>query len=228
MKEESLTDNRAVQCLQFLREIAVHNNREWFHEHRDRYDAARAAFESMVEELIARIATFDTSVQYLTVSDCTYRFYRDTRFSADKSPYKRHFGAYINAKGKKSFHGGYYMHLEPDNCLIAGGAYCLPTDILKAVRQSVCDQPKTFHAIVGQEPFRSLFPVIGEAHLKTIPKGFPKDFVYPEYIRCKDYSCCHHVPESFFTSPHWLEQSAEMFQVMKPFLDFVNATIDEF
>ena len=182
----------------------------------------------MVQELITRITTFDATVQYLTVADCTYRFHRDTRFSPDKSPYKRHFGAYINTKGKKSNHGGYYMHLEPEGCLVAGGAYCLPSDVLRAVRQSVCEQPETFHRIVGSEPFHSLFPVIGETHVKTMPKGFPKDFPYPEYIRCKDYSCCHYVPEEFFTSPDWLENTAQMFKVMKPFLDFVNATIDEF
>lgn len=221
-------NSRATLCLQFLREIAVHNNREWFHEHREQYEAARAAFESIVEELIARITVFDSSVQYLTVPDCTYRFYRDVRFSPDKSPYKRHFGAYINAKGKKSFHGGYYLHLEPEHCMLAGGAYELPSDILRAVRQSICEQPEAFHAIVGNEPFHTLFPVIGDNHLKTLPKGFPKDFPYPEYIRCKDYSCYHVVSEDFFATSDWLEQTAEIFAVMKPFLDFVNATIDEF
>ena len=97
MKQQ--TDNRANICLSFLKDIAIHNNREWFNENRSQYDEARSAFESMVEELIARITVFDPSVQYLKVSDCTYRFYRDIRFSPDKSPYKRHFGAYINAKG---------------------------------------------------------------------------------------------------------------------------------
>lgn len=111
--------------------------------------------------------------------------------------------------------------------MLAGGSYCLPSDVLRAVRQSVCEQPEEFHAIVGSEPFHTLFPVIGETHVKTVPKGFPKDFPYPEYIRCKDYSCFHPVPESFFTSADWLERSAEVFQVMKPFLDFVNAAIDE-
>ena len=40
-----------------------------------------------VEQAIRRIITFDPSVSHLTVKDCTYRFYRDTRFSNDKSPY---------------------------------------------------------------------------------------------------------------------------------------------
>ena len=225
MKDIPTSD--AALCLQFLRDIAVNNNREWFHAHHDYYEAARAAFDSMVARLIARITVFDTSVQYLTVSDCTYRFYRDIRFSSDKSPYKRHFGAYVNARGKKSFHGGYYLHLEPENCMLAGGAYCLPPDILRAVRQNICEQPETFHAIVGSEPFCSLFPVIGENRLKTMPKGFPKDFPYPDYLRPKDYSCCHSVNEEFFFAPDWLEQTARVFEAMKPFLDFVNAAIDE-
>lgn len=226
MKQQ--TDNRANICLSFLKDIAVHNNREWFNENRSQYDEARSAFESMVEELIARITVFDPSVQYLKVSDCTYRFYRDIRFSPDKSPYKRHFGAYINAKGKKSFHGGYYFHIEPDNCLLAGGAYCLPPNILKAVRQSICDNAETFHEIVSNKKFHSLFPVIGEEHTKIIPKDFPKDFPYPEYLKCKDYSCFHNIDNDFLSNPDWLEQTARVFETMKPFLDFVNETIDDF
>lgn len=220
-------DGRAEVCLDFLKEIAANNNREWFNDNKDKYTYARKAFESMVEELIPAIATFDESVKYLTVKDCTYRFYRDIRFSPDKSPFKRHFGAYINAKGKKAFHGGYYMHLEPDNCLIAGGAYCLPNNILKAVRESICDQPETFHGIVSERSFKSLFPIIGEEHLKTMPKGFPKDFKYPEYLKCKDYSCFTPVSNDFFNSANWLDSTTGVFKTLKPFLDFVNEAIDE-
>ncbi len=222
------TDNRASICLNFLKDIAVHNNREWFNENRSKYDDARLAFESMTEELIARITVFDPSVQYLKAGDCTYRFYRDIRFSPDKSPYKRHFGAYINAKGKKSFHGGYYFHIEPGNCLLAGGSYCLPSNMLKAVRQSIYDNPEAFHKIVSNKKFRTLFPVIGEKHAKIIPKGFPKDFPYPEYLKCKDYSVFHNVNDSFLSGSGWLEQTARVFETMKPFIDFVNETIDGF
>lgn len=224
---ENKLDGRAQICLDFLKEIAINNNREWFNDNKDKYISARNAFESMVQELIQRIALFDDSVKYLTVKDCTYRFYRDIRFSPDKSPYKRHFGAYINPKGKKAFHGGYYMHLEPDNCMIAGGAYCLPGNILNAVRESICMQPETYHNIVSGKDFSRLFPTIGEEHLKNIPKGFPKDFKYPEYLKCKDYSCFKAVGNDFFNQAEWLEKTSDAFRIMKPFLDFVNEAIDE-
>lgn len=57
--------------------------------------------------------------------------------SADKSPYKNHFGAYINAKSKKALRGGYYIHLEPDHCLLAVGNYWLPTNILTSCRNEI-------------------------------------------------------------------------------------------
>ena len=109
----------------FLKELAANNNREWFNTNRERYEKARQMFEEMVQQIILRIAGFDETVIHLQVKDCTYRFYRDTRFSEDKSPYKRHLGAYINAHGKKSFHSGYYFqhndwkHAMSDYCKAA-------------------------------------------------------------------------------------------------------------
>ena len=160
----------------FLKEVAAHNDREWFAAHRPQYEEARAAFEEMVGRLIPRIAMFDDSVAHLAVKDCTYRFYRDTRFSEDKSPYKLHFGAYVNACGKKSWHSGYYFHLQPGGCMLAGGAWCLPPKMLKAVRQSVVDEIEEFRSIVEADDFKAAFPVIGETRLKTLPKGIPEGF----------------------------------------------------
>ena len=93
--------------LSFLSEVSANNNREWFNANREKYEEAKAEFERGVAELIAALAQIDPSVSHLTVKECIYRFHRDTRFSPDKSPYKRHFGAYIAAKGKKALHGGY-------------------------------------------------------------------------------------------------------------------------
>lgn len=212
--------------LDFLKDIAIHNNREWFNTNRERYDKARQMFEEIVQQVILRIAGFDKTVIHLQVKDCTYRFYRDTRFSEDKSPYKRHLGAYINAHGKKSFHSGYYFHLEPGNCLLAGGAWCLPPPILKAVRESIVEETDTFRQIVEEKEFKTYFPIIGENHLKTLPKGFPKDYPYPDYLRPKDYSVCHNVNDDFFRQADWLEQTEKVFRKMKPFNDFINDTID--
>ena len=79
--------------LQFLQDLRGHNERAWFEANRTHYVAAQAAFNQMVEQLIPGIASFDGNIRNLTVAQCTYRIYRDLRFSHDKTPYKTHFGA---------------------------------------------------------------------------------------------------------------------------------------
>lgn len=216
------------QILDFLKELSSNNNREWFQANRATYQAVQQNFEELLTAVIARIATFDPDVTHLQPSDCTYRIYRDVRFSSDKSPYKNHIGGYINAKGKKSMHCGYYIHLEPGNCMLAGGSWCMPKDMLKAVRQSVVDNLDEFRAIVEDTAFTAYFKQIGEEHLKTVPKGFPKDFAYPQYINCKDYTVCYKIADSFFADPYFLDEVERVFRQLKRFADFTNFTIDDF
>ena len=109
--------------LKFLKELTANNNREWCIALREQYEVARSEFENLLTVIISRISLFDESIRGIEAKDCTYRIYRDTRFSEDKTPYKTHLGGYINAKGKKSDHCGYNLHLEPGNALFAGGSY---------------------------------------------------------------------------------------------------------
>lgn len=212
----------------FLKKLAANNNREWFNEHRNEYEKARAEFEKLVAAVIERISVFDESIRGVQVKDCTYRIYRDTRFSSDKTPYKTHMGAYINAKGKKSDHCGYYVHVQPGNCLLAGGSYCPPPKLLKALRQAVYDNIEEFVSIVEDPEFKKYFPRIGFNFVKTTPKGFPKDFEYIDYLKCKEYCCDYAVPDSFFASPGIPDRVESAFRQLKRFSDFINYTIDEF
>lgn len=212
----------------FLESLDANNNREWFNSHREQYEQAREEFEKLLTAIISRISLFDESIRGVEAKDCTYRIYRDTRFSLDKPPYKTHFGGYINARGKKSDHCGYYVHIEPGKCLLAGGSYCLPPNIFKAVRQAVYDNMDEFRSIVEDPQFKQYFPVIGDSFLKTAPKGFPKDYEHLQYLKCKEYTCCYYVSDDFFRSPDSLKHISDVFKQLKRFADFLNYTIDDF
>ena len=238
----------AKRILSFLRQVMANNNRPWFQEHKAEYDAVRAEFERGIAQAIERIMTFDTEIAHVKVKDCTYCFYRDTRFSADKSPYKNHLGAYIDAKGKKALRGGYYLHLEPDHCLVAVGNYWLPTNILTACRNEImantdawlkCVESKAFKTYFGSPTTNSIKEPtnisswdqpqgFGLEKLKTCPSGFPKDWPYVHYLRLKDYCAWHAVPETFFEGDAWLDEIERMFRAAKPMMDFMNAVIDDY
>lgn len=214
--------------MDFLKDLALHNERPWFQENKVRYEEAKKAFEELTNDLIVRIGAFDNSVKNLTPNDCIYRIYRDVRFSQDKSPYKRHFGCFINSRGKNSLHGGYYFHLQPNESMLGGGCWWLPTKILNVVRQTIVDQEQTFTQIVEDPVFKNLYSKVTYDPLKTIPRGMPKDFTHPEYIKCRNYCVGTNLEDSFFEGNNWMDEIIKRFKLMKPFVDFINDTVDDY
>jgi uncharacterized protein (TIGR02453 family) len=227
----------------FLKDVAANNNRPWFAEHKEQYLAAKAEFERGVEQAINALGAMDESVAHLTVKDCVYRFYRDTRFSPDKSPYKRHFGAYISAHGRKGLHAGYYIHLQPGHSLIAVGAFWLPTNILTSVRNEIMGNIDEWRHCVESGEFIHLFGYpnasewsddapapkgFGISCLKKAPKDFPKDYEFLSYLKMKDYCAWHCVPDDFYRGEHWTEELVKIAKVAKPMMDFTNNVIDDY
>lgn len=225
--------------LDFLGQVARNNNRTWFNEHKPFYLEAKAEFERLVADALLRLVQIDSTIAHLKVSDTTYRFYRDTRFSPDKSPYKRHLGAYISAHGKKALHGGYYIHLEPGHCMLATGNYWLPTNILTATRNEIMANRERWDECVRNPRFLQLFGIPGEhqpedergfglALLKTAPAGFPREDEHIQYLRMKDYCAWTVIDDDFFTHDGCLDRLADIFATAKPMMDFMNAVIDDY
>ncbi len=79
--------------INFLNDLNKNNNREWFESHKPEYKRIQNIFNNFVEKLIEGISEFDQSVKGQSVKSCTYRIYRDVRFTIDKSPYKPYMAA---------------------------------------------------------------------------------------------------------------------------------------
>lgn len=226
--DSKFADKDVELIMGFLRDVAANNNRVWFGQNRSRYDEASAAFDVLTTELIADVARFEPDVAGLRPKDCQYRFYRDIRFSQDKSPYKRHFGCFISPQGKKSLHGGYYFHMQPGESFVAGGCWWLPTKILNVVRQTIVDNIGAFRTIVEKDDFRKLFPKVTFDPLKVIPRGVAKDFPYPEYVKCRNYCVANYKGDEFFNRKDWRGEVVREFRILKPFQDFINEVVDDY
>lgn len=212
------------RIFEFLGELVANNNRDWFNAHKVEYQDAWAKFNDFLTDLIREMSKFDPSISYLEPKDCTYRIYRDLRFSPDKTPYKGHFGAYINADGKKAYYGGYYVQLDPHEVILASGVWWLPTKEMQALRQAIVDQVDTYASIVENPEFKSICPTIGMEHFKRLPNGIAKDFPHPEYVMCKNYTCCYSTTPKEFCKMSASDIAAK-FKTMKPFNDFLKENI---
>lgn len=218
------------EIIDFLRQLEENNNRIWFNDHKEQFLKLQARFHEFTNELIQEIARFDPTVTGLTAKDCTYRIYRDTRFSEDKSPYKRHLGAFICPGGKKSGYSGYYFHVStglsngyPSSHMLAAGDYCCDSKVLQVLREDITGGEGDFEAIVKQaEP---VFHLDYEGALKRNPKGFPADAPYSQYLRLKAYCLCYIPDDEFICSDHLAQRVAELFRTTKPFLDYINRAI---
>jgi len=212
--------------LYFLRKLCVNNNREWFDANRSEYKIRKEEFEEIVNRLITKTAEFDPTVSHLTAKDCTYRINRDTRFSNDKTPYKNHFGAFIAPGGKKALTAGYYIHIEPDNSIVAGGMYMPPLDILLKIRTAIYERPKEFIAIVEHPDFVRTFGEIDGDKLLSAPRGFAKTFEQLELIKYKSYTVSSSVSDDFIENGDIESHTIEVFKKMNDFNVFMNKALD--
>ena len=214
----------------YLKDLNRQNNREWFVANKARYQEAQAKFNTIVDKVIAGIAQFDPSVANLTAKDCTYRIYRDVRFSKDKSPYKTHMGAYICPGGKKSGYSGYYFHVGvggegyPAAHLLAAGDYICEPKVLKTLREDICYGGGDFEDILKKE-VSPAFWLDQSSALKKVPAGFPVDSPYADYLKLRVYCLCYEPDTDFMTAPDMPERTVELFKTTYPFLQYINRAI---
>lgn len=209
--------------LQFLRDLTVNNNRDWFQANKARFQAANAEFIAFTDTVITGISKFDKDVSGIQGKDCVFRIYRDVRFSADKSPYKIHFGAHISPGGKKSEHGaGYYFHVESEQTFIAGGCYMPPADWLKAIREKIRKDAKPLKKIIDSAEFRKLFGEMAGEKLSRPPKGFAIDDPEIELIKRKSFLAVQKLKDKDVLAETFSDRIIEAAKVLKPFNAYFN------
>ena len=218
--------------LNFLKELSANNNREWFNNHKDEYLEVKRKIDEFTASLISALTEIEPDASLLSPADCLYRIYRDTRFSADKTPYKTHIGIYINPQGiatggKKSEFCGYYIHIEPGNCFVAGGAWYPPAPLLKEYRSEIYNNIEEYLEIMNNPEFSDHFKPYWTEPLKTAPKGYPKDWEHIELLKPRSFTVAAHIPEREFCAKGNVERILKLCKILKPYDDFFNFTLEE-
>lgn len=218
------------RVLDFLRDLHDHNDREWFIAHKEQYLAARNIFNEFAMNLVKGIREFDDSIGNLSLSDVTYRIYRDVRFSKNKAPYKCHMGAYVCPGGKKSGCCGYYFQISAaddggweGNHMIAVGNYFMEPKVLKVLREDILFGKGDFRAISGSADPR--LELDRESALKKVPAGFPADSEDSELFKLKNYSMSYTPDDEFVLSDDLLPRLLEIYKSALPFTRYINRAV---
>ena len=146
---------------EFLAELSMNNEREWFQANKARYE--RDVRDPMIEFVL----DFGEKLRDISphvVADprksggSVFRIYRDVRFSRDKSPYKTNAGAHFRHETGREVHGpGFYLHLEPGNVFAGAGIWMPNSATLGKIRGAIVANPEKWVQVVTDESFESVY-----------------------------------------------------------------------
>lgn len=210
----------------FLKAIKKNNNREWFEKNKPKYLEAKTHFEDFLEAFHKEVIKFDESLAGLNPRKLGFRIYRDVRFSKDKKPYKVNMGAGFSEHGKMEQEPGYYVHIEPGNCFIAGGFYMPDSEKLAKIRQEIDYNTKDFLKIFSDKKFKKYFSGLDDFDtLKTAPKGYPKDHPHIDLLKHKSYIVTHALSDKDVLDKKFVKNAAEVAKQIKVLNDFLKQAV---
>jgi uncharacterized protein (TIGR02453 family) len=210
----------------FLRDLTEHNDRAWFEANRERYEETlRRPALTFIEELgeplysISRHFTADPR----PLGGSLFRIQRDTRFSKDKTPYKTHVGMHFrHVATREDVHApGFYLHLEPGNCLAALGLWQPAAPHAQAIRQAIVDRPERWVHATRRAPFSRTY-ALGEGDLlQRPPTGFPPDHPLIDDLRRRDFTASTRLTQAQVTAPGFLDHYVAAMRAGAPFMRFL-------
>lgn len=217
------------KILRYLTELEMNNNREWFAATKKERAEANIQFEEFIQSLITKIGEKDESVAHNYARELTFKMVRDTRFSADKSPYNPSMRAHIASKGKLPIPVGYYVMIKPGNrSFLGGGLFAdMFNNATTMIRDYIAEHGDELISIVESESFKRYFTVKGIA-LKNVPKGYDPNSPYAEWLKYKCIYLEYPIKDEDILKPNFIATATEIFLSMKPFNDFINDALKEF
>jgi uncharacterized protein (TIGR02453 family) len=203
----------------FLKDLKRHNDRAWFAANRDRYAA------DVEGPMLAFIGDFGARLRRISpayVADrrrrggSMFRIHRDTRFAADKSPFKTNVAARFPHEARKKVEGvpAFYVSLAPGECEGGGGVYHTTMPVLTRLRRHIVAEPQRWKAVIGAG-----LEVQGE-QLKRAPVGFDRKHPFAGDLRRRDFYCLMEFTEADVVGADFLDRFTDCCERVAPLIEF--------
>ncbi len=189
-------DNKANlnRLMKYIRDLTLNNNRSWFHDTHEEYDAVRKDFLAFLDmfryKLSEEAPDIGKSIMYMEPREWMYRVARDMRFHKNGPPYNPSFRAYIAADRKSWQPIGYFLRLYPGDSCFGTGLWCDSTAKMNNIRKYISLHYDEFSEALNQGGIS----VTGES-LKSMPRGFSADDPAARYIKLKSWTMLVHIPD---------------------------------
>ena len=205
--------------------------REWFNANKTIYEA------ELKEPMLAIIrhvtdAMLEFAPEHVRPAEKSlFRIYRDTRFSADKRPYKDHIAAWWTHTGlDKTSGAGFYFHLSPKEVAIGCGAFMPEKEQLAAIRHWLVDHHTEFRKLLAKPALRRVFKDFEAQSLTRAPKGFPTELdgkPHPalDLVRARQWGVEAELPVEAALKPNFATEITRHFRLAAPIVAALNSSI---
>lgn len=216
------------ETLNFIKNVAENNNREWFAANKDVYETAKADVLELVASLIPELAKIDPLLSAeADPKKSLLRIYRDVRFSKNKDPYKNNFGIWFSAKSKGGNEPGYYLHIQPGKGFLAGGYWMPEAPHLKLIRQEIDYNIGDFKEIINEKDFKKNFKLGVDNALKNAPKGYDPADPNIEFLKLKSFEAITKIDDEEFLKPNLVNKLISSFKTVQPLVAFLRNAIEQ-
>jgi uncharacterized protein (TIGR02453 family) len=212
------------QALSFLGSLKRNNRREWFQPRKEIFETkVKTPMVELVDAINAELLKFAPD-HIADPKKAVYRIYRDTRFSADKTPYKTHLAAIFPHRHlEKHSSAGFYFHLTAKTVGIAAGSYMPGPDELRAMRIWLAENHAAFRK-TAVKPKKLLGKLYGNAAVR-MPKGFDASHPAEDLIRMKQWLYWVEIDAKIATTPKLLPELIKHFRAAAPVVEMLNAPL---
>lgn len=202
--------------LDFLNQLKLNNNRDWFNDHKADFQKEQKKGKDFYNSLLGQLKTHD-DIEGLKM----FRIYRDVRFSLDKTPYKPHFAGSFSRATKK-LRGGYYLRIRPGESFLAGGFWEPNKEDLLRIRKEFEMDTSEIRAIINNKTFVQYFGKLEGDSLKTAPRGFDKEHPDLDLIRMKQFIVTRQFTDEEVLCPDFLLEIDKSYKAMRPYFDYMS------
>ena len=212
-----------TSTLKFLKDLAKHNDREWFVAHKPAYITAQQNMCDFIDKLIMEMNKHD-ELDNVSGKKSLYRIYNDVRFSKDKSPYNPRF-AFSLSRATKLRRGGYYLSIKPGHSFLGCGFFSPNPADLSRIRQDISSGHDQWNKILKAKGIVSNFGTLSGDTVSTAPRGY--DIKHPaiELLRHKQFVLRHHYTDAEVTAPDFLKEVNKTFKAVRPFFDHMSEVL---
>jgi len=209
--------------LEFLSDLAAHNERTWFEAQKKAYqEMLLEPAQAFVVALGVKLQALSNGIHYDTRTDgrgVLMRIHRDIRFSQDKTPYNTHLGGlFWEGNRKKNESPAFGFQIDATGMSLMTGMFRFTQAMLEVYRDAVIDDRlgSELEDVVASMHHHETYEIGGEQY-KRVPSGSDPNHPRAGLLRyCGLYVFSPRIDASDVLTPTLVDICYAHFQRMAP------------